>query len=226
MYFAFALAIAASSASLVASSPLDVEPLHLLIRASSSEQGSPLVVGGIAPSTAPSGNYAPSIHQTCPKNLVRQPTQNSSTGIMFEGERAWVQARRANVVPAWQSYISNSALDLTGFDVSAFLANTTNLPNIGLASSGGGYHAMLHAAALFNAFDARNSSSVEQGTGGILQVATYMTGLSGGSWFTGSLAINNFPSVYELRNIWNLSTNLVGVFLYNSAYTTVNYSSV
>lgn len=68
---------------------------------------------------------------------------------------------------------------------------------------------MLSAAGVFNGFDSRNDTSVAQGTGGILQLATYMAGLSGGSWFTGSIAINDFPTVWELADIWNLSTSLV-----------------
>lgn len=170
-----------------------------------------LVSRGQAPSTAPSGNYAPSLHQQCPATLVRQPSsQNTTDGsVLSSDERAWVSARRSNVVNDWASYLNNPAINLGGFNVTAFLANTSNLPNVGLAASGGGYRAMLHAASVFNALDARNSSSVAQGTGGILQLATYMAGLSGGSWFVGSMAINDFPTVFELRNIWNLSENLV-----------------
>jgi lysophospholipase len=51
---------------------------------------------------------------------------------------------------------------------------------------------------MFSAFDGRNQSAVQAGTGGIWQLASYMTGLSGGSWFIGSLAINNNPPIQEL----------------------------
>lgn len=206
MLVPFSLIVAASSA---AATPL-IDSLPFFHRNTRDFSLVPIVPRGIAPSTAPSGDYAPSINQACPSTLIRQPSsQNKSTGIIYDGERTWVAARRANAVSAWSSYLGNTALNLTGFNLTAFLSNTTNLPNVALASSGGGYRAMLHAAGLFNAFDSRNESSVKQGTGGILQVATYMAGLSGGSWFTGSLAINDFPTIYELRSIWNLSTNLV-----------------
>ena len=69
--------------------------------------------------------------------------------------------------------------------MTAFLANTTNLPNVAIAVSGGGYRAMIHGASIFNALDGRNETAVKQGTGGVVQLATYMAGLSGGSWFVG-----------------------------------------
>lgn len=167
----------------------------------------------VAPNTAPSGNYAPSVNQTCPSTLIRRPSTGAN---IYEGERDWVASRRANAVSHWSSYLNNSALNFTasGFNLASFLSNTSNLPNVAIAASGGGYRAMIHAAALVNAFDARNTTSVQQGTGGILQLATYISGLSGGSWFVGSLAVNNFPTIFELRNIWDLTENLVRA-LYN-----------
>ncbi|KAF8314067.1 hypothetical protein DL93DRAFT_2080559 [Clavulina sp. PMI_390] len=181
----------------------DAHAVHNVLRQSG------LLPHGAAHSSAPSGNYAPSIHQTCPSTLIRQPTSSSNT--LSSEETAWVAARRANVVSAWESYLTNPALELasSGFDVASFVANTANLPNVAIATSGGGYRAMLHGAGMFNAFDGRNASSVAQGTGGVLQLATYMAGLSGGSWWTGSLAINNFPTVYDLAKFWNLEVNLI-----------------
>lgn len=200
-----------TAALVVAAQASPVEVSRLLHRISDVHQ---ILRRAGALSTSPSGNYAPSTKQSsCPPNLVRQPTSqnisNTQSGIISTSEVDWVTARRAEAVSAWSSYLNNPALNLTGFDVSSFLSNTTNLPNVGIASSGGGYRAMLNAAGVFNAFDSRNSSSVAQGTGGILQLATYMAGLSGGSWFTGSLAINDFPTVWQLANLWNLSTSLV-----------------
>lgn len=71
-------------------------------------------------------------------------------------------------------------------------------PTVGLAVSGGGYRAALVGAGTFNAFDQRNNSAVQAGTGGVLQLASYMTGLSGGSWFVSSLAVNNIPPIQDL----------------------------
>lgn len=200
------LLFTAALLSSVAASPVEVS--HLLQRISETHE---LLRRVGALSSSPSGNYAPSVKQSsCPSNIVRQPTaQNASSGIISSLESDYVTQRRANAVSAWTSYLNNGALGLTDFDVSAFLANTSNLPNVGIAASGGGYRAMLSAAGVYNAFDSRNSTSVSQGTGGILQLATYMAGLSGGSWFTGSLAINDLPTIWQMQSFWDLSTNLV-----------------
>lgn len=71
-------------------------------------------------------------------------------------------------------------------------------PNVGIAASGGGFRAALVGAGVFDAFDGRNATAVSAGTGGILQTASYMTGLSGGSWFVSSMAVNNFPAIQDL----------------------------
>lgn len=71
-------------------------------------------------------------------------------------------------------------------------------PTVGIAVSGGGFRAALVGAGMFNAFDGRNKSAVKAGTGGVLQLASYMTGLSGGAWFVSSLAINSHPSMHDL----------------------------
>ena len=92
---------------------------------------------------------------------------------------------------------------------STFLSNASNLPKIAITASGGGYHAMVHSAALLNAFDAHNASSVAQGL--ILQLATYITGLSGGSWLVGLLAVNDFPTIFKLRDVWSLKENIVHI---------------
>lgn len=160
----------------------------------------------VAPSTSLSGNYAPSKNATCPSQLVR--TANASVSVAPR-EAAYIAARRAASADAWRAYLSNSAVSSAGIDINAFLANTSNLPNVGIAVSGGGFRAMLHGAAVINGLDNRNHTAVSQGTGGVLQLANYLTGLSGGSWLVGSLAINNLPTVTALRDIWNLTTNLV-----------------
>jgi lysophospholipase len=49
-----------------------------------------------------------------------------------------------------------------------------------------------------NALDGRNQSAKQTGTGGLLQAATYVTGLSGGSWLVTSLALANYPTIQNL----------------------------
>ncbi|KAL7409350.1 lysophospholipase catalytic domain-containing protein [Mrakia frigida] len=87
---------------------------------------------------------------------------------------------------------------------------TSSSPNVGLAFSGGGYRAQISGGGGLWGTDFRNEEAVAAGTGGIGQVATYMTGLSGGSWLVGSYMANQNRTIPDLaQNVWNLSDNLV-----------------
>ena len=45
---------------------------------------------------------------------------------------------------------------------------------------------------------------------GFLQTNTYITGLSGGSWLIGGVAVHDFATIDTLRNdYWHLQDNLV-----------------
>lgn len=96
-------------------------------------------------------------------------------------------------------------LNIDGFDVADYFSknknNISDLPNIGLAFSGGGYRALLNGAGAVQAFDSREENATASGhLGGLLQAATYFAGLSGGSWLTGSIFLNNFTTVSALLN--------------------------
>ncbi|KAJ7221364.1 hypothetical protein GGX14DRAFT_669458 [Mycena pura] len=49
-----------------------------------------------------------------------------------------------------------------------------------------------------SALDGRNTTAQHVGTGGLLQAATYVTALSGGSWLVTLLAQANFPEIQDL----------------------------
>lgn len=77
--------------------------------------------------------------------------------------------------------------------------NATALPNIGIAISGGGWRAHMNGAGAIAAFDNSTTDSTSAGhVGGILQAATYITGLSGGAWVVGSLYIPQLKTVQDL----------------------------
>ena len=97
-------------------------------------------------------------------------------------------------------------LNITGFDASAYITNnaqnTSALPNIAIAFSGGGYRAMLNGAGALQAFDGREAEGTVPGhLGGLLQASTYVAGLSGGSWLVGSIFVRN-PQKAWLNNKW------------------------
>jgi len=109
--------------------------------------------------------------------------------------------------------------NISDFDAQTYLNNHGDnfsaLPNIAIAASGGGYRAMLNGAGAVAAFDSRTENSTGPGQlGGLLQSATYFSGLSGGSWLVGSLYVNNFTTISALLNdtttsVWDLETSVI-----------------
>lgn len=90
------------------------------------------------------------------------------------------------------------------FDAVSYLtnhaSNISNIPNIGIAVSGGGYRALTNGAGAIKAFDSRTEGSTRKGQlGGLLQSATYLSGLSGGGWLLGSIYMNNFTTISSLQ---------------------------
>ncbi|CAK5281501.1 unnamed protein product [Mycena citricolor] len=121
-------------------------------------------------------DYAPSVNVQCPDfsttNLVREFTPQNQT--LHPAEIEFVNKRlNTTVQDAWYAWLNGSAL---GYNISAFT----------------------YGAGCLSALDARNESSKAAGTGGLLQAASYITGLSGGSWVTGSLLFNNWPTIKDL----------------------------
>ncbi|KAJ6456403.1 lysophospholipase [Mycena sanguinolenta] len=135
--------------------------------------------------------------QRCPANfqLVRRGQTISAS------EAQYIEEKREKVLPnAFKTYLQNvkgTGVQLPEY-VEQILESRTQLPTVGISTSGGGYRASIFGAGVLNALDGRNSSAVKKGTGGLLQVATHLAGLSGGSWLVTSLAQANFPTMQNL----------------------------
>ncbi|KAI0044217.1 phospholipase B [Auriscalpium vulgare] len=138
-------------------------------------------------------DYAPSVNVQCPTEpLVRLVSPQNQT--LNAQEVAYLNSRSASVLPSqWQAWIGDGSA--IGYNLSAF---SGKLPKISISVSGGGYRAAQYGAGVLEAIDARNESAKTAGTGGLLQVSSYWAGLSGGSWLTGSLYMNNWPNVSDL----------------------------
>lgn len=105
------------------------------------------------------------------------------------------------------------------YDVVSYLdkhsGNSSNLPNIGIAVSGGGWRALMNGAGAIKAFDSRTYNASTTGhLGGLLQSATYVAGLSGGSWLLGSIYINNFTTIDKLQthtdgSVWQFGNSIL-----------------
>lgn len=67
----------------------------------------------------------------------------------------------------------------------------------------------LNGVGYLQGLDSRNSTAVARGTGGYLQLASYIAGISGGSWTVGSLAINDWPTPQTLHDsVYDLTDGL------------------
>ncbi|KAJ7625144.1 lysophospholipase [Mycena rosella] len=141
-------------------------------------------------------SFGPTL-QRCPADfqLVRRGQTIS------ESEARYIEQKRENVLPgAFKTYLQSvkgTGVQLPKY-VEQILESKTQLPTVGISTSGGGYRAALFGAGVLNALDARNVSSVQKGTGGLLQAATHLAGLSGGSWLLTSLAQANLPTIQHL----------------------------
>ncbi len=148
--------------------------------------------------------YTPSIG-TCASDFQLVRSAGATNQSLGPDESNYVSTRKSQVLPgAWSTYLQNvQATNVTLPDyVTSTLGNGSNngmgLPNLGIATSGGGYRAALFGAGVLNSLDGRNASSKGVGTGGLLQAATYLAGLSGGSWLVTSFAQSDCPSFQEV----------------------------
>ncbi|KAF1977431.1 hypothetical protein BU23DRAFT_526859 [Bimuria novae-zelandiae CBS 107.79] len=180
-----------------------------------------------ATNQAPSG-YAPA-EVNCPSTRPSIRRANA----LSQSEQDWLEKRRPKTVESMRELLSRINID--GFDAGSFVDNnrdnSTNLPNIAIAFSGGGYRAMLNGAGALAAFDSRtpNATNGASQLGGLLQASTYIAGLSGGGWLLGSIYMNNFTSVQNIidqngpGDVWQLGNSILegpergGIQLLNTA---------
>lgn len=161
----------------------------------------------------PTNEYAPAIVD-CPSmpkgNNYHGFLRNTSDFAINSQEQAWLKKRHQHTKGAWADWLKQVGMDdvLEG-GVDKYLSDDKKLPKAGLAISGGGYRAMLYGISIMNGLDSRNETAKKRGTGGLFQALDYVAGLSGGSWATGSMAMNEFPTAQEMLKYLNLEQNLI-----------------
>lgn len=165
--------------------------------------------------------YAPHIVR-CPSGLLTRP----ASGTLCSQESNWVKNRQAVTKQKLANFLAGA--NLTDFDALSFLTNTSRSINIGLAFSGGGYRAMLAGAGQLSALDERTASS-DSGLKGLLQASTYISGLSGGSWLVGSIALNDYVSVDDILaqgKLWDLEKSIFNNFGLDPISAAAYYASI
>ncbi|KAL1959676.1 hypothetical protein VTO42DRAFT_1262 [Malbranchea cinnamomea] len=173
---------------------------------------------------APNG-YAPA-DVNCPST---RPTVRSAARLS-PSERDWLEQRRSKTTDALVDFFGH--VEIPNFDAAGYIrqhrSNVSLVPNIGIAVSGGGYRALMNGGGALSAFDSRTENSTTRGhLGGLLQSATYLSGLSGGGWLVGSIYLNNFTTVPNLQygddgSVWEFEQSILegpeesGIDLINS----------
>ncbi|KAL8280127.1 hypothetical protein RQP46_007457 [Phenoliferia psychrophenolica] len=157
-----------------------------------------LAITGLALAAGPDPQnpYAPWTAK-CPTTLVtRTGSPSNGNQRLAKGEASYLKQRRQDITPPiWDSYLRDDNTGTTGYDVGLLLKNaSTQGPRISTACSGGGYRAALYCAGSLSVFDGRDDSRIAP----LLQLADYISGLSGGSWTVSSLMQNNLPTLYDL----------------------------
>lgn len=163
-----------------------------------------LLLAEVVLSYNPKG-YEPS-EVLCPSdaNFVRPASQVSPA------EKDWLEKRHAITDKALLEFLNRA--DLDSFYAEEFLSSLNRSINIGVAISGGGYRSMFNGAGQLAALDSRVEGSIKHGLGGLLQSTTYLVGLSGGNWLTGSLALTNWSTVPEILaagDLWDLEHSII-----------------
>lgn len=145
-------------------------------------------------------SYAP-VRVKCPSDrqllrLAGSPMYNNQT--LSREESIFRAGRKSVTSPLWREFFTHGAGSATGYQGTPLMASNQNdWPVLGIAHSGGGERATLYGAGVLHALDAGTTVSPIRG---VYQLASYTTGLSGGSWLVGSRAGHDYPSVPELFN--------------------------
>ena len=166
--------------------------------------------------STPTGNYAPG-NVPCPAASAQQSPgliRNATSKQLNQDEQDYINKHRQARQADWRTWLTDKAkLDGNGGipgGVQNYTNSLENLPRIAFALSGGGLRAMLVGVGTLMGFDNRNETANERGTGGLLQLADYVAGLSGGSWATGSMAMNDWMTAQQLNdNVYNLEVNMI-----------------
>lgn len=163
------------------------------------------VLTSLGSAWSPTNGYAPGI-VACPDHASTSNDSHSgflrqASGISSQ-EAAYMEERDKITLEHLRTFLSES--DYSDFDTDSYLDSITSnssaqIPRFGLAFSGGGYRALLCAAGQISALDNRTEGTNEHGLP-LLDAASYISGLSGGSWFLSSLLYNNWTSVQSIVN--------------------------
>lgn len=148
----------------------------------------------------------------CPQNsgnspIIRNPDVLDSNGNsnLHLSEQAYIEKRWQKSNRAIRDFVARQ--NLQGMDLDSLFydqgsKDKRNKINAAVAIPGGGYKAVMLGGGALQNMDGREKTSPGR-LSGLLQGMSHMTGVSGGAWLVGSLYLNDFQPVSQLREIPN-----------------------
>ncbi|KAF9771712.1 hypothetical protein IL306_010639 [Fusarium sp. DS 682] len=125
---------------------------------------------------------------------------------LSDEESSWREQRAKRIIPNLEDYLKLA--NISNFNVTNYInkLKSDDVPIVGLSVSGGGTQSGLGGLGVWQAYDARSESARAARTGGLTQLLSYITGLSGGGAVTVALlAANNFTTVDNVQKASNFS---------------------
>ncbi|KAL3601025.1 hypothetical protein FPOAC2_05278 [Fusarium poae] len=147
--------------------------------------------------------YAP-VYTQCPRNLEIRAAKDG----LSDEESAWRELRGKTMMSNLEDYLKLAKIN--DFDINEYMdkLKEEDVPIVGLSVSGGGTQSGLGGLGVWKAFDSRSDAAISARTGGLAQLLSYITGLSGGGAVTvGLLAANNFTTTDNIQKATNFSTS-------------------
>nr|WNV54343.1 hypothetical protein [Candida metapsilosis] len=150
-------------------------------------------------------SYAP-YDVACPEfDLVRE-----ANDTICPQEEEYIRFRNIKTEAQLKSLLYKN--EIPNFDIESFWATKSSPTIIAIAISGGGYRSMLSGGGILNALDGREVGNLTH-VSGILQAASYISGISGGAWLVMSQFVNDWPRINDVvgggTNGWNLKSSLL-----------------
>ncbi|KAL6917412.1 hypothetical protein FSST1_008907 [Fusarium sambucinum] len=157
----------------------------------------------LAQGSAGADPYIP-VYTQCPRDLEIRAAKDG----LSDEESAWRELRAKQMMSNLEDYLKLAKIN--DFDINKYMdkLKEDDVPIVGLSVSGGGTQSGLGGLGVWKAFDSRSDAAIAARTGGLAQLLSYITGLSGGGAVTvGLLAANNFTTTDNIQKATNFSTS-------------------
>ena len=127
-------------------------------------------------------SYAPTVGSSCPNESSSSANSNAlirtftpASQSLNPQEQAYISARESSVVPgAWSDWLGDGSA--IGYSLASFQGHFSR---VGIAIGGASLRTAQFGAGVLSALDSRNDTAKKMGTGGLLQVVSYLADSSG-----------------------------------------------